>query len=475
MLVAGVADFTFQSAGELTIATTAAGFDALHGGAHGDPDLVFVRSAPEAGADAAARAIVQLRPDLHAYSNADLVQQFNRNNFAYFRQISTVLSTTTALFTACSWRRCSPWRSTIGSARSPRCARSASRVSASSRCCSGSRRCWSAPADCWRSRSAWLFAVLLDGILRRMPGLPERLHFFVFEPRALVLHAALLVIDGTGRGGLSGARRRGHADRGDPSPRGDLVTVLETRQLRRSFPMAAGAVEARARHLGVRSAGEYVAITGPSGCGKSTLLHLLGCVDVPTSGSVMFEGRDVAALSESERCAPPPDAHRLRLPAVLPAADAHGVRERRAAAGRSRRRRGRSAASAPPAARLRRPRRRARTTCPRSSRAARCSASRSPARSPTGRRCCSPTSRPASSTRRPATHIAELFDRVNADGTAIVLVTHNSPLAARATRQLTMRSGTIQTRMIIRLALRSLATRPLRTAVLASGSVWALR
>jgi putative ABC transport system permease protein len=40
------------------------------------------------------------------------------------------------------------------------------------------------------------FAVLLDGILRRMPGLPERLHFFVFEPRALVLHAALLLITG---------------------------------------------------------------------------------------------------------------------------------------------------------------------------------------------------------------------------------------------------------------------------------------
>ena len=37
-----------------------------------------------------------------------------------------------------------------------------------------------------------LLAVGLDEILRRMPGLPEGLHFFVFEPRALVLHAALL-------------------------------------------------------------------------------------------------------------------------------------------------------------------------------------------------------------------------------------------------------------------------------------------
>ena len=37
-------------------------------------------------------------------------------------------------------------------------------------------------------------ALLLDRILRQMPGLPERLHFFVFEPRALVIHVALFVI-----------------------------------------------------------------------------------------------------------------------------------------------------------------------------------------------------------------------------------------------------------------------------------------
>jgi putative ABC transport system permease protein len=37
-------------------------------------------------------------------------------------------------------------------------------------------------------------ARVLDGILRQMPELPERLHFFVFEPRALALHAALLAV-----------------------------------------------------------------------------------------------------------------------------------------------------------------------------------------------------------------------------------------------------------------------------------------
>ena len=39
-------------------------------------------------------------------------------------------------------------------------------------------------------------AVVLDGILRRMPGVPARLHFFVFEPRALALHAGLLCLTG---------------------------------------------------------------------------------------------------------------------------------------------------------------------------------------------------------------------------------------------------------------------------------------
>ena len=47
--------------------------------------------------------------------------------------------------------------------------------------------------------------------------------------------------------------------------------------------------------------GEFVAITGASGSGKSTLLHILGALDVPTSGSVRYEGHDVFALSNSER------------------------------------------------------------------------------------------------------------------------------------------------------------------------------
>jgi putative ABC transport system ATP-binding protein len=49
------------------------------------------------------------------------------------------------------------------------------------------------------------------------------------------------------------------------------------------------------------AAGSYTAVMGPSGSGKSTLLNLVGGLDTPTAGSVMVNGRDLAALTEAER------------------------------------------------------------------------------------------------------------------------------------------------------------------------------
>jgi putative ABC transport system ATP-binding protein len=46
--------------------------------------------------------------------------------------------------------------------------------------------------------------------------------------------------------------------------------------------------------------GEAVAITGPSGCGKSTMLNMIGCLDIPTRGKVMLEGRDISTLRGDE-------------------------------------------------------------------------------------------------------------------------------------------------------------------------------
>ena len=46
--------------------------------------------------------------------------------------------------------------------------------------------------------------------------------------------------------------------------------------------------------------GEYVAIIGQSGSGKSTLMNMLGCLDVPSSGTYILNGTDVSSLSDDE-------------------------------------------------------------------------------------------------------------------------------------------------------------------------------
>jgi putative ABC transport system ATP-binding protein len=46
--------------------------------------------------------------------------------------------------------------------------------------------------------------------------------------------------------------------------------------------------------------GEFLAIIGPSGSGKSTLMHILGCLDTPSSGEYIFEGKNISKLSDDE-------------------------------------------------------------------------------------------------------------------------------------------------------------------------------
>ncbi len=79
------------------------------------------------------------------------------------------------------------------------------------------------------------------------------------------------------------------------------IDVIETRNLTKQFGVGDVRVDAL-RGIDFRiEPSEFVAIMGPSGSGKSTLLAILGGIDVPTSGQVLLEGTDLAALSDDAR------------------------------------------------------------------------------------------------------------------------------------------------------------------------------
>jgi putative ABC transport system ATP-binding protein len=75
--------------------------------------------------------------------------------------------------------------------------------------------------------------------------------------------------------------------------------MLETRKLAKIYDD--GRVEALRGVDVTIEAGEYVAITGPSGSGKSTLLHLLGGLDTPTRGEVLFQGSELGATIDLDQ------------------------------------------------------------------------------------------------------------------------------------------------------------------------------
>ncbi len=79
---------------------------------------------------------------------------------------------------------------------------------------------------------------------------------------------------------------------------GSLATI---RGLRKTYVMGDETVHALAGVDLDFDRGEYVAILGPSGSGKSTLMHILGFMDTPTEGSILFEGEEVAGLGADRR------------------------------------------------------------------------------------------------------------------------------------------------------------------------------
>jgi len=216
--------------------------------------------------------------------------------------------------------------------------------------------------------------------------------------------------------------------------------LLSARSISKVYPMPAGPVEAlRDVSLDVHR-GDYVAISGPSGCGKSTLLHILGCVDTPSRGTLLFEGREVGRLSDRERS-------RIRLTRVgfvfqrfylIPMLTARENVEMV-----------QSEAGIPAAARRARAaelldyvglaaRADHRPSQLSGGEMQRVAIARALANRPSVVLADEPTGELDEET---GEQIAALFDRLSRDGTALVVVTHNQALAERAKRRLAMRSG----------------------------------
>ena len=86
-------------------------------------------------------------------------------------------------------------------------------------------------------------------------------------------------------------------------PKDGADAVVVAREVTRDYRRGRNLVRALRGASVKLVSGDFLAVTGPSGSGKSTLLHLLGGVDLPTTGQVVFLGRDLATLSVEARAA----------------------------------------------------------------------------------------------------------------------------------------------------------------------------
>jgi ABC-type lipoprotein release transport system permease subunit len=193
--VVGVAEFPFDDAVQLSgVVRRARMAGACDADGRDEADMILVSSRQGGGPDAAVSAIRRRRPDVHAATNEQIVARLAVSRFTYFRQISTVLSTITLLFgfllitvllTVSVNQRLGEIAAVraLGFSR----ARVAADVLWQSALLVGIGGLLALPVGA-------VLSIWLDAILKTMPGIPIALHFFVFEPRSLLLHAILLAV-----------------------------------------------------------------------------------------------------------------------------------------------------------------------------------------------------------------------------------------------------------------------------------------
>ena len=219
--------------------------------------------------------------------------------------------------------------------------------------------------------------------------------------------------------------------------------IIEATSVSRVFAMPAGPVVAVKDVTLSVTPGEHTAISGPSGCGKSTLLHIFGCVDTPSSGTLLFDGNEVSTLNDRARSF-------LRLRQIgfvfqrfflLPMLTAsENVELPQAEAGVAKgERRCRSLELLEYVGLAQRADHRPSQLS--GGEMQRVAIARAIANRPRLLLADEPT---GELDRATGEQVASLLDRVNADGTALVIVTHDPELAGRARRVLTMRDGRIE-------------------------------
>ena len=193
--IVGVAEFPFDGDSSRTVVVTSQHLAEVCGDRDVDEaDFLLVASRPAFGSEVTARAVADALPELYIFTNQDLLDEFHRVGFSYFRQISTVLATVTLVFgfllistllTVSVNQRVAEIATmrAIGFSRR----RIVVDLVYESAMLVGAGGVLAIPIG-------GVLAVVLDDILRAMPGLPLELHFFVFEARAVAVHAGLLVL-----------------------------------------------------------------------------------------------------------------------------------------------------------------------------------------------------------------------------------------------------------------------------------------